>query len=169
MSTVLARRAFAAGVEVRLDHERRGQLSLRAGGRLQADFVEAGDLREVPRQLAHDFLVGAEVLVRPVGMAVREVRIGGDRLVQQRVVLHRARPERIHAAVDVEVQVRQPRVVADDVDLRRLRVAVAAVGARDEVEGDGVDGRVRAGDFESRLRLVHQGEDRRFRDRAHSS
>ena len=44
-----------------------------------------------------------------------------DRLGDLRVVLHRARPERVGAGVDPVVLLRQPRVVAHEVDLGDLR------------------------------------------------
>src|SRR6188472_549030 len=43
-----------------------------------------------------------------------------DALVEARVVLHRAGPERVDARVEVEVAAREARVVADDLRLRHL-------------------------------------------------
>src|SRR5215217_5526530 len=64
-----------------------------------------------------------------------------DPLVQLRVVLHRARAERIEALVDVEVAGRQGRVVADDLGFGNLwklgRIGAAeALGERVVVAGN---------------------------------
>ena len=73
-------------------------------------------------------------LYRLMRMHVREAREAGDVLVHFRVVLHRARPERVEAGVDAVVQPAEPDEVADDLVLRHLReVEVApqeAVGQR---------------------------------------
>ena len=66
----------------------------------------------------------------------RVARQRRDALVQLRVVLHRARAERVEAGVEVEVALGQPVVVADDLrlgdlrQLRRLRAAEPAPAAR---------------------------------------
>ena len=44
----------------------------------------------------------------------------GDALVEPRVVLHRARAERVDPGVEVEVAAREPVVVADDLGLGDL-------------------------------------------------
>ena len=60
-------------------------------------------------------------LVRRERVLVREARHPRRRLVHLRVVLHRARPERVHAAVHAVVPGGQAREVAHDADLTQLR------------------------------------------------
>ncbi len=59
----------------------------------------------------------ALVLVR---MLRRQPRQGREPLVPLRVVLHRARPERVEVRVDRHVQRREVRVVPDDVELAQF-------------------------------------------------
>ena len=110
----------AAGEVPGADDEAAGQLALRAGDRLQRDLVETGDLAQHLLQLAHQLqgaLDGAGVLV---GVDVGEPRQAGHDLVDLRVVLHRARPQGVHADVDGVVLLGEAGVVTDDVDLADL-------------------------------------------------
>ena len=105
------------------------QLAVGPGARLERDVRQAGDLRQRGLQLPHQpqrALGAARVLER---MQAGVPRQRGDPLVQLRVVLHRARPERVEAGVEVEVALREPVEVADDLrlgDLRQLRRLGAA-------------------------------------------
>src|SRR5256885_12676132 len=54
-------------------------------------------------------------------MQPRMARQRGDPLVHLRVVLHRARPERVEAGVEIEVLLGEPVVVAHDLGLGYLR------------------------------------------------
>src|SRR5882757_7258090 len=53
-------------------------------------------------------------------MQVREARQRDDALVDARVVLHRARAQRVEAGVDPEVALRELREVADELELVNL-------------------------------------------------
>ena len=88
-----------------------------AGGGLQGDVGQPGDLRERALQLPHQLersLCTLGVLER---VQARMARQGGDPLVQARVVLHRARAERVEAGVEVEVALGDADVVTDDLRL----------------------------------------------------
>src|SRR4051794_3023636 len=54
-------------------------------------------------------------------MKARMSRQRRHTLVEARIVLHRARPERVGPGVEIEVAARDPVVVADDLRLRDLR------------------------------------------------
>jgi len=93
--------------EVGAHQHQAGQLALAAGGGLKADGIE-------PRQLAQDLLklpLELERALDPVLLLERvEVAEAGepdDPLVDARVVLHRARAERVEARVDPEVPRRE--------------------------------------------------------------
>ena len=80
---------------------------------------------QAPHQLQR--ALGALGVLRRVQPGVAGKR--GDLLVEPRVVLHRARAERIRARVEVEVAPRDPVVVADDLGLGDLGQA-RALGAQ---------------------------------------
>ena len=107
--------------EVGANRQQSGELAVSPRGGLQRDRVQPDDLgqrlREGPEHL-EEALHGVERLVR---VHVRESRQARRPLVQSRVVLHRARAERIEAGVDAEVRVRERLIVAGDVDLGHVR------------------------------------------------
>ena len=96
------------------------QLAVRSGRGLEADVRQAADLRqrllEQPHQL--EGALGPLRLLRRVQPRVARQR--RHPLVEARVVLHRARAERVEARVEVEVPPRDPVVVPDDLGLRDL-------------------------------------------------
>ena len=113
--------AVAVGAVVGTRHEHAGQLAVRAGRGLQADGVEAADLLEELGQQPHQ--LEASLAQR---LGVERMRLGQPGqprgpLVDLRVVLHRARPERIEVQVDRLVQVGEPVEVAEHVELAHLR------------------------------------------------
>ena len=55
-----------------------------------------------------------------IGWASAKPGMRGDGVVDLRVELHRAGAERVHVRVDRPVELREPRVVAHDVELRQL-------------------------------------------------
>ena len=138
----------APGVAVRpvvaADREQPGQLALRAGVRLHRDPVVAGRLGQPLLQLVDQLAVARGVLGRRERVQVGEaghrdrLHLGGG------VELHRARPERDHAAVEGVVARREPPQVAQHLrlgamcredlvgEVRRLAAQRA---------GDGVHGR----------------------------
>ena len=139
--------ALAAVVEVGAHQHQPGQLALRAGGRLERDGGQAGDLGEDLLQVPHQLERALGALVLLVRMEVAEAGQRDDALVDARVVLHRAGAERVEAGVDPEVAVGERGEVAHELGLgdlgqaRRRRPAqmlrdlgprqvVAAAGAR---------------------------------------
>ena len=119
-----ARLAAVLVVGARQQHA--GELAVRAGARLQRDVRQPGDLGERALQLPHQpqrALRAPRVLER---VQARVAGQRGDPLVQLRVVLHRARAERVEAGVEVEVALREAVVVADDLRLGDLRAAAPA-------------------------------------------
>ena len=111
---------LAAVLVVGAGEQQSGELAVRSGGWLQRDVRQAADLGqsalEVPHQLQR--ALGALRVLRGVQPGVAGQR--RDLLVEPRVVLHRARPERVGAGVEVEVASREPVVVADDLGLGDL-------------------------------------------------
>ena len=104
-------------------HEHPGQLAVGARRRLQRDRIEPADLPEQLGEQPHQL----ERALRQ-GLRVERMRLGQPGqprrpLVDLRVVLHRARPERIEVQVDRLVEVRQPVVVAQQLELAHLRQA----------------------------------------------
>ena len=98
---------LAAVGEVRVHEHQAGQLALRAGGGLQRHRVEAADLGQDLLQTPHELeraLRSVFVLER---MEIDEPGQPRSDLVHARVVLHRARAERIEAGVHAEVPRRQ--------------------------------------------------------------
>ncbi len=108
---------LAAGLVVGACQQQPGELAVRAGGGLQRDVRQAGDLRERSLQAPHQL----ERALRAGGVLQRvQSRVSGQRrgaLVQARVVLHRARAERVEARVEVEVALGDAHVVAHDLRL----------------------------------------------------
>ena len=111
--------SLAAFRVVRLEHEERGELGLRARLRLKADEVHAADLREELLELVREREHALRRAVRLTWVDIREEP--GDAIVDLRVVLHRARAEWVHARVHGVVQLREVRVVAHHLRLGELR------------------------------------------------
>ena len=97
-----------------------GQLALRAGGRLERDGVEPGDLGEDLLQAPHELERALRALLLLQRMERREAGERREPLVDARVVLHRAGAERIEAVVDAEVARRELGEVADELELGDL-------------------------------------------------
>ena len=118
----LVRRA-AVGVVEGAREQHAGQLAVRAGAGLQRDVREARDLGQRALELVHQLqrALGARGLLRGVQPGVAGQR--RDPLVQLRVVLHRARAERVEARVEVEVALGDPVEVPVDLRLGDLRQA----------------------------------------------
>ena len=109
-----------------------GQLTVRAGRGLQADVRQAADLRQRALQQPHQLEGPLGALRRLQRVQPRVARQRGDALVQLRVVLHRARAERVEARVEVEVAARDAVVVAHDLRLADLRQRRPAARSRCE-------------------------------------
>ena len=112
---------LAARLVIGADHEDARELALGAGRGLERDGVHPGDLGEVPRQLVHEL---ERTLRQGLGRQRMDLGEAGQPrhvLVELRVVLHRARAERIEVRVESVVQPRQARVMADYVELGDFR------------------------------------------------
>ncbi len=115
-----ARALLAAVVVIGAGEQEPGELAVRARGGLQRDVRQAGDLRQRPLQAPHQLErpLGALGVLR--GVQARVARQRRNALVDARVVLHRARAERVGPGVEVEVAARDPVVVAHDLGLGDL-------------------------------------------------
>ena len=115
-----------------------GQLAVGARGRLQGHVRQPRDLAQRVLQPPHQL----ERALRPVRVLERVqpgvARQRRDPLVQLRVVLHRARAERVEAGVEVEVALGQAVVVAHDLGLGHLgqarRLGASELGRQQLVE-----------------------------------
>ena len=94
------------------------------------DCVHAGDLEQAALQQIEDFENALRQRVRPVGMRLGQTLDARHKLVHARVVLHRARAERIHAEIDRVVPSGEAREVANDLDLAQLRQQAGRVAMR---------------------------------------
>ena len=112
---LVARLAAVLVVGARQQHA--GELAVRAGGGLQRDVRQTRDLCQRALQAPHQL----ERALRALGVLQRvQARVAGQRgdaLVQARVVLHRARAERVEAGVEVEVALGDADVVAHELGL----------------------------------------------------
>src|ERR1051326_275100 len=112
-----------AGIEKRPDHHDARHLAMCAGGRLQRNTGQAGDLRETLLQLVNHLQRALNVGFIRQRMKVSKARDARDALVQTRVVFHRARTERIHPDIDRVVPSRHANEVTHDVDFADFRHA----------------------------------------------
>ena len=97
-----------------------GELPLGPRRRLERHRREPGDLGEDALQAPHELERALRVLVVGVWMQVAEAGQPGEPLVHPRVVLHRARAERVEARVDAERPVGERGEVPHDLGLREL-------------------------------------------------
>ncbi len=112
---------LAAVRVVRAGEQQAGELPVRTGGRLEADVRQSGELAELTFQVPHQLERSLCPLRVLSGVQAGVAGEGGDALVDSRVVLHRARAERVRPGVEVEVAARDAVVVADDLRLGDLR------------------------------------------------
>ncbi len=105
---------LALVAEICRRHHQRRQLAMRPGGRLQRTASKPGnfgeDLLHLKQQLQH----ALERFLRLIRMQIGQARQRRQPFVPLRVVLHRARAERIEMRVDRHVQCRQIRIVPDN-------------------------------------------------------
>ncbi len=90
---------------------------MRAGRWLQRDVRQPRYLAERLLQVEHQLECALRALGVLQWVQARVARQRGDPLVQARVVLHRARAERVEARVQVEVALGDAHVVAHDLGL----------------------------------------------------
>ncbi len=132
------RARLAAVLVVGAGQQHAGQLAVGAGAGLQRDVRQTADLAQRALEVPHQ-------LQRALGplRALERVQAGvagqrRDALVQARVVLHRARAQRVEARVQVEVALGQLHVVAHDLGLGDLGQA-GALGAAETIGQQPVD------------------------------
>ena len=114
-------REIAARAVIGADHRDAGEFAVRAGHGRQRHALHAGDFLQHLLQFEH---AGEESLARRIRrqrMAVQETRQHRVLVTGLRVVLHRARTQRIEVRVDGEVELRQPGEVAHHFELAHLR------------------------------------------------
>jgi hypothetical protein len=107
-----------------MDEQHAGELAVRAGDRLQRHRGHAEDLAQRLLEMPQQLEVPLHLMVGLERMRQGEAGNAGDLLVEPRVVLHRARAERVHPRVDRHIELRQAREMPDDADLGDLQLFV---------------------------------------------
>jgi hypothetical protein len=105
-------RALAVRRLVAADRDQAGVLALRAGVRLHADGVEAGDRLELPFEAGDQFEVALRLVERGEGVHLRELGPGDGNHLGGGVELHGAGAERDHGVVQRQVAVLQALQIA---------------------------------------------------------
>src|SRR5207253_1239890 len=135
--------------------------------RLQRHARHAGDRREHPLQLPHQLQGTLHVRCFLIWVQTGEAVEGGELLVDDRVVLHGARPERVDALVQVVIAPRETSEVPGQDRLRHRghRRVTAAQQARGQERFETAAGHSRLHDAGAALVLLAQLEHQRFRSR----
>jgi hypothetical protein len=107
--------------EVGVEEHQARELPLGTGGGLERDGVEPADLGEDLLQAPHELERALRALLLLERVQVAEPGQADEALVHARVVLHRARAERVEAGVDSEVSGRELGEVPDELGLGDLR------------------------------------------------
>ena len=133
---------LAERLVVGLDEHEARHLAVGARDGLEGDLVEAGDRAEHLLDPRQNLQRAGDRLDRLHGVELGEAGHAGGLLVDLRVVLHRARAQRVEAGLDAVIDVAEVREVAQEIQLAHL--GEVERGARLEV---GLDlGRVAHGD-----------------------
>src|SRR5579864_136949 len=114
---------LAARLERRLDTHHAANLAMGTGRRAERHGLHPRDRLQPMREPVHEFERALDGDRGLQGMDVGKARQPRDLLVDTRIVLHRARAERIDAGVDRIILLRQARVVADHLRLAQARQA----------------------------------------------
>ena len=113
----LRRRFLAvARIDKRANDHDAGHLAVRAGGRLQRNARQSGDFGEMLLKFVNDFQRALRFCLGSERMQICKARDTRDLFIQARVVLHRARAERVHALIDRIIPGRDAREVTNHVD-----------------------------------------------------
>ncbi len=112
----------AVGPVVVRDRQQAGELTLRAGVRLQRHRVIAGDVGEPPFQVGEHRFVAGELPGRRERVQVGEPGKTDRFHLGRSVELHRARPERDHAAIERVIAIGQRSQVAQHRGLGMMRI-----------------------------------------------
>ena len=110
-------------LEVSANHFQRCPLAVRPGRRLKRDFIEPRNLLQKQPQLIEQSQRPLRLLFRLHRMQIGKTAKRRRPLVHLRVVLHRARAERIKIGVDGKRAMRQMRVMPHQLELPNLRQA----------------------------------------------
>ena len=113
-------REVLARLVVRTNHGHAGKLALRARHRRQRHAAHAGDFLQHFLQFEQDLQDALPRRFRRERMPVEQLGQHRVLVTRLRVVLHRARPERVEVRVDGEVELRQAREVTHRLQLRHL-------------------------------------------------
>ena len=113
-------REVLAGLVVRTNHRHAGELALRARHRRQRHAAHAGHFLQHFLQLEQDLQDALPRRFRRERMPVEQLGQHRVLVTRLRVVLHRARPERVEVRVDGEVELRQAREMTHRLQLRHL-------------------------------------------------
>ena len=105
-------------LEVGLGDQQRGELGVRAGGRVQRERRHSEQRSQRAFELPHHCKRSLREAIGRERMQIAQRRNVGHGVVDPRIVLHRARAERIERGVDAECLLREPGEVTDDVQLR---------------------------------------------------
>jgi len=121
---------LAAFFEVRFCDEECGKFAMRAGRRIERERRHPENRGQRAFEIVHHMERALREFVGCVGMEILETRQRRHRFVNARVVLHRARAQRIEAEIDRERAMRETRVVPHDVEFAVIgKREVAAKGA----------------------------------------
>ena len=143
---LLARAALRVR-QIGANQQQSGQFALRAGGGLERSGVHPRDFGEAIEQQLLNFQAALRQLLRLIGMLGGDAVEARDKFIHARVVLHRARPERIHAQIDRVIPRGKPREMADDFDFadfgesRNLLAGVVRAQRRLRVHGRHIERR----------------------------
>ncbi len=113
-------REILAGLVVRANHRHAGKLALRARHRRQRHAAHAGHFLQHLLQFEQDLQDALPCRFRRERMPVEQLGQHRVLVTRLRVVLHRARPERVEVRVDGEVELRQAREVTHRLQFRHL-------------------------------------------------
>ncbi len=112
---------LTAMLEILLRDQQRAQLGVSAGRRVERKRGHAEKRAERALEFVHYLERALGEFVGRKRMQLGELAPRDDRIVYARVVLHRARAQRVEAEVDSERSMRELRIVADDVELAVVR------------------------------------------------
>ena len=151
-----------AGLVVRTNHRDTREFALRTRHRRERDAAHAGHFLQHLLQLEQDLQHALPGRLGRQRMAIEQLRQHRVLVTRLRVVLHRARTERVEVRVDGEIELRQAREVAHRLQLRHFgqqRCRLAPQGGRNvdvdrRVRVLRVGAATRRGLFENQL-LMH--------------
>ena len=122
-------------LEIGANQQKAGHFTLRAGGRLQRNGVHAGDFEQALFEQAQNLQASLREFLRLIRMFGCDAVEPRDEFIYARIVLHGAGTERIHAQVDRVVPRREPREVANHLDLADFGKSFDAVAAVARAQG----------------------------------